>query len=190
MFLEPVNSGHNKSSPFTIKKNILLYIVAHYTRPCITCGWIDVSIYSHPGSNDIGRSLASWVKWTITLSQNIGAPDEASDGTCNIVIPLPFKDQKSANSVKREMQNLSAKIGVQIKPVFQSKKISQVLSPKEKKPPIVNNSEALEWRHDSDKTQTNKLEWWIILKISLRAKAGVPKTLVKRKLRQYSLYFP
>ena len=38
-----------------------------------------------------------------------------------------------------EMQNLSAKIGVQIKPVFQSKKISQVRSPKEKKPPIVNN---------------------------------------------------
>ena len=37
------------------------------------------------------------------------------------------------------MQNLSAKIGVQIKPVFQSKKISQVLSPKEKKPLIVNN---------------------------------------------------
>ena len=37
------------------------------------------------------------------------------------------------------MQNLSAKIGVQIKPVFQSKKISQVLSPKKKKPPIVNN---------------------------------------------------
>ena len=58
--------------------------------------------------------------------------------TSNIVVPLPFKDQKSANSVKREMQNLSAKIGVQIKPVFQSKKISQVLSPKEKKPPIVN----------------------------------------------------
>ena len=70
---------------------------------------------------------------------NISAPDEASDGTSNIVVPLPFKDQKSANSVKREMQNLSAKIGVQIKPVFQSKKISQVLSPKEKKPPIVNN---------------------------------------------------
>ena len=37
------------------------------------------------------------------------------------------------------MQNLSVKIGVQIKPVFQSKKISQVFSPKEKKPQIVNN---------------------------------------------------
>ena len=28
------------------------------------------------------------------------------------VVSLPFKDQKSANSVKREMQNLSAKIAV------------------------------------------------------------------------------
>ena len=43
---------------------------------------------------------------------NISAPDEASDGTFNIVVPLPFKDQKSANLVKREMQNPSAKIGV------------------------------------------------------------------------------
>ena len=28
---------------------------------------------------------------------NISAPDEASEGTSNIVVPLPFKDQKSAN---------------------------------------------------------------------------------------------
>ena len=39
--------------------------------------------------------------------------------------------------------------------------------------------------------QTNKLEWWMILKISLRAKASVLKTLaVKQKLRLHSLYFP
>ena len=38
--------------------------------------------------------------------------------------------------------------------------------------------------------QTNKLEWWMLLKISLTAKAGIPKTLVKRKLRIHSLYFP
>ena len=30
----------------------------------------------------------------------------------------------------------------------------------------------------------------MILKIFVRAKAGVPKTLVKRKLRLHSLYFP
>ena len=45
------------------------------------------------------------------------------------------------------------------------------------------NSEAREWRHDSDKTKTNKLESWMILKISLRVKAGVPKTLVKRNIK-------
>ena len=39
------------------------------------------------------------------------------------------------------------------------------------------------------KQQTNKLEWWLILKISLRAKAGVPKTVVKRKLQLHSLFF-
>ncbi len=37
------------------------------------------------------------------------------------------------------MINLSVNIGVQMKPVFQSKKIGQVLAPKEEKPPIVNN---------------------------------------------------
>ena len=42
-------------------------------------------------------------------------------------------------------------------------------------------NKAREWRHDSDKTQANKLEWWMILKISLRAKVGVPKPLVKRE---------
>ena len=47
------------------------------------------------------------------------------------------------------------------------------------------NSGAREWRHDSGKTQTNKLEWWI--KISLRDKAGVPKILVKQKARLHSL---
>ena len=37
--------------------------------------------------------------------------------------------------------------------------------------------------------RTNKLEWLMILKISLRAKAGVPKTLVKQKLGLNSQYF-
>ena len=54
----------------------------------------------------------------------------------------------------------------------------------------VANSGACEWRHDSDKTQTYQLEWWMILKISWRAKVGFPKTLVKQKLCLHSLYFP
>ena len=37
------------------------------------------------------------------------------------------------------MKILSANIDVQIKPLFQIKKIGQILTLKEKKPPIVNN---------------------------------------------------
>ena len=77
---------------------------------------------------------------------NISAPDETSDGTSEIFVPLTFKDPKSVNSVKRKMQNLSTKIEVQIKPVFQSKKISQLLSLKEEKPPIVNNQFQLNFK--------------------------------------------
>ena len=50
--------------------------------------------------------------------------------------PTTIKDQKSlaANSVKRQIQNLSVNINVQSKPVFQTKKIGQVLASKEKNP--------------------------------------------------------
>ena len=74
--------------------------------------------------------------------RNIGNADAAKntrDDSSIIMVLLPFKDQKSANSVKKQMQILSAHIGVQIKPVFQTRKISQILALKEKKPPIVNN---------------------------------------------------
>ena len=94
-----------------------------------------VLYFNHYPVNLINSSINKFLR----NIDNITTLDDASDGTSNIVVPLPFKDQQSANSVKREMQNLSAKIGVEIKPVFQSKKISQVLAPKEKKPPIVNN---------------------------------------------------
>ena len=42
-------------------------------------------------------------------------------------------------AIKKKMQILSANVGVQIKPVFQTRKIGQILALKEKKPPIVNN---------------------------------------------------
>ena len=61
---------------------------------------------------------------------NIDAAKNTRDDSSTIIVPLPFKDQPSANSVKKQMQVLSANIGVQIKPVFQTKKIGQVLAPK------------------------------------------------------------
>ena len=57
----------------------------------------------------------------------------------NIVrINLPFKDQVSANSVRRQIRDLGNKIGLALQPVFVSKKLEQDLRPKEAKPSIVN----------------------------------------------------
>ena len=67
----------------------------------------------------------------------IDAAKNTTDDSPTIMVPLPFKDQQSANSVKKQMHILSANIGVQIKPVFQTKKIGQILALKERKPPIV-----------------------------------------------------
>ena len=70
---------------------------------------------------------------------DIDADKNTRDGSSTIMVPLPFKDQQSANSVKKQMQILSANIGVQIKPVSQSKNIGQIHALKERNPPIVNS---------------------------------------------------
>ena len=56
----------------------------------------------------------------------------------SVYIRLPFTDQRSANRVRREIHSLESKIDIRIQPAFTSKKLSQVLSVKEIKPPIVN----------------------------------------------------
>ena len=56
--------------------------------------------------------ITSTIEKFLRNIDNISAPDDGSDRTSYIVVPLPFKDRPSANSVKREMQNLSAKIGL------------------------------------------------------------------------------
>ena len=56
----------------------------------------------------------------------------------SVYIVLPFKDQQSADRVHKDIYSLGAKIDVNVKPVFTSRKLSQTLSVKENKPPIVN----------------------------------------------------
>ncbi|XP_028410874.1 uncharacterized protein LOC114533537 [Dendronephthya gigantea] len=53
-------------------------------------------------------------------------------------VSIPFKDQVSANTVKRQMRDLSPKIGIDVQPVYISKKLEQDLKLKEIKPRIVN----------------------------------------------------
>ena len=56
----------------------------------------------------------------------------------SVYIVLPFKDQRSVDRVRRDIYSLGAKIDVNAKPIFTSKKLLQTLSVKENKPPIVN----------------------------------------------------
>ena len=44
-------------------------------------------------------------------------------------VSIPFKDQVSANTVKRQMRDLSSKIGIDVQPIYTSKKLEQDLKP-------------------------------------------------------------
>ena len=53
-------------------------------------------------------------------------------------VALPFKDQNSADFVKKQLANLSNVIGYIVQPVYTSKKIGMDLAVSEAKPSLVN----------------------------------------------------
>ena len=74
------------------------------------------------------------------LFQNFSADKaERNNDSGTVRISLPFKDQVAANAVRKQLLDLSHKIGPTLQPVFVSKKLGQFhLKPKEIKPSIVN----------------------------------------------------
>ena len=64
-------------------------------------------------------------------------PEKKTNDGNTIRLVLPFKDQIAANAVRRQLRDLSGKIGVTLEPIFVSKKLEQDLKPKEMKPSIV-----------------------------------------------------
>ena len=73
-----------------------------------------------------------------------GSPTRDQDSTTTdkiVRISIPFKDQKSANAVRKQLKELNHKINnVTIQPIFTSRKLEQDLAPKEKKPDLVNQN--------------------------------------------------
>ena len=66
-------------------------------------------------------------------------PDQVtvpSDSPVRII--MPYKDQKSADAVRRQLCDLRAKINQQLQPVFTSKKIADHPGVTEDKPPLIN----------------------------------------------------
>ena len=58
---------------------------------------------------------------------------------CVVSLILPFKDQKSADIVRRQLTGLGSLIGKVLRPVFTSRKIRDEVKVKEVKAPLVNN---------------------------------------------------
>ena len=63
---------------------------------------------------------------------------ESNDDSSTVRITLPFKDQVAANADRKQLRDLSHKIGPILQPVFVSKNLGQDVKPKEIKPSIVN----------------------------------------------------
>ena len=76
---------------------------------------------------------------TSVRSENPGVQAQLSTNE-NAVhrVVLPFKDQKSADAVKRQLSNLSNKIDHTPQPVFKSRNICEDLKMSKPKPPITN----------------------------------------------------
>ena len=87
--------------------------------------------------NLINSTIATLVD---SVAQPHGEISEADRETQKPVrITLPFKDQKSADAVRKQLKDLGKKIGTEIQPVYTSAKIGDKLKLQEKKPALVNN---------------------------------------------------
>ena len=82
----------------------------------------------------IQNTIRSFIKMKVTGSTS--RPQQACETP--VGIPLPFKDQRSANKLREQLSDLSRKINTKVHPLFTSRKIKDELKPKEPKPPIVN----------------------------------------------------
>ena len=75
----------------------------------------------------------------LKVSEDSHAGQQASEKQeVPIRIVLPFKDQKSANSARRQPRDLSRKISEDVSPVYTSRKIKDEIKVKEDKPPLLN----------------------------------------------------
>ncbi|CAH3114554.1 unnamed protein product, partial [Pocillopora meandrina] len=80
---------------------------------------------------------SSLVNCIIDKCDYSSTPDTKTKSDETLRVSIPFKDQVSANIAKRQMRDLSSKIGIDVQPVYTSKKLEQDLKLKEIKPCIV-----------------------------------------------------
>ena len=84
----------------------------------------------------VNSTIKSFVDSKVCDHQQLLSPSKEPDDTVRVI--LPFKDQISADIVKKQLKDLSLKVHTTIQSVFVSRKIERDLNVKETKPPIVN----------------------------------------------------
>jgi len=87
---------------------------------------------------------------TAKVSGDVGSFQKCDDKKAPVRIILPFKDQRSANSVRRQLKELSSKIEKDIHPVYTSRKIGAVIKPKESKPATFVNQQCVVYHFKCD----------------------------------------
>ena len=78
--------------------------------------------------------------WSSFKSGDVRSKQTCDDKKAPLRIILPFKDQRSANSVRRQLGELSRKSGKDIHPVYTTRKIGPNIRPKESKPRLLTNN--------------------------------------------------
>ncbi|PFX12961.1 hypothetical protein AWC38_SpisGene23002 [Stylophora pistillata] len=88
------------------------------------------------------KLINSAIAWytSSTIQSRHETPTELDAATQKPVrITLPFKDQKSADTVRHQLKDLGRKIGTDLQPVFTSRKIEGKLKIQEEKPALINH---------------------------------------------------
>ena len=80
-------------------------------------------------------TIKSFVDSKVCDQQQPLSPFQETDDTLRVV--LPFKDQISADIVRKQLKDLSLKVHKTIQPVFVSRKTEQELNVMETKPSVV-----------------------------------------------------
>ena len=87
--------------------------------------------------NLINSSIATFFDSVVQTRGEISATDRETQKPVRIT--LPFKDHNSADAVRKQLNDLGKKIGIELQPVYTSAKICDKLKLQEEKPALVNN---------------------------------------------------
>ena len=82
--------------------------------------------------------IHSMISNVITSKQTPAPPRKSTPDLQSVRLVLPFKEQKSADSVRKQLKDLGKLLNIDLCPVFISQKVGEDLKHKENKPALIN----------------------------------------------------